>query len=82
MVVGSEGTLGIVDRVCVRILPAPPAVRTMLLDFTTVEDCAATVSDIIARGVVPAAIEMMDQGIVRAAERSRTRATPPTPPRS
>ena len=41
----------------------------MLLDFTTVQDCAATVSDIIAGGVVPAAVEMMDQGIVVAAER-------------
>jgi len=68
VVVGSEGTLGIVARVCVRLTPLPPAVRTMLLDFATVEDCAATVSDIIARGVVPAAVEMMDQGIVIAAE--------------
>jgi glycolate oxidase len=68
VVVGSEGTLGIVAAACVRLVPLPPAVRTMLLDFVTVEDCAATVSDIIARGVVPAAIEMMDHGIVVAAE--------------
>jgi glycolate oxidase len=68
VVVGSEGTLGIVTRVCVRILPAPPVVRTMLLDFMTIKDCSSTVTGIIARGVVPAAIEMMDQGIVRAAE--------------
>jgi glycolate oxidase len=68
VVVGSEGTLGIVAAACVRILPLPPAVRTMLFDFTSVEACAATVSDIIARGVVPAAVEMMDQGIVVAAE--------------
>ncbi|MEX2274610.1 MAG: FAD-linked oxidase C-terminal domain-containing protein [Actinomycetota bacterium] len=69
IVVGSEGTLGIVARVCVRLTPVAPAVRTMLLDFTTVQDCAATVSDIIAGGVVPAAVEMMDHGIVVAAER-------------
>jgi glycolate oxidase len=68
LMVGSEGTLGIVAAACVRLVPMPPAVRTMLLDFGSVEDCAATVSDIIARGVVPAALEMMDQGIVRAAE--------------
>ena len=67
-VVGSEGTLGVVTRVCVRLTPIAPAVRTMLLDFAAVEDCAATVSDIIARGVIPAALEMMDQGIVRAVE--------------
>ena len=41
----------------------------MLFDFETVEDCAATVSGIIASGVVPAAVEMMDRGIVVAAER-------------
>jgi glycolate oxidase len=68
IIVGSEGTLGVVTRVCVRILPTPPAVRTMLFGFDTVEECAATVSAIIARGVVPAAVEMMDQGIVRAVE--------------
>ncbi len=68
VVVGSEGTLGVVTRACVRILPLPPAVRTMLLGFDAVEDCAATVSSIIARGVVPAALEMMDRGIVRAVE--------------
>jgi glycolate oxidase len=68
VVVGSEGTLGIVAAACVRLTPLPIAVRTMLLDFTTVEDCAATVSAIIASGVVPAAVEMMDRGIVIAAE--------------
>ena len=69
LVVGSEGTLGIVTAVCVRIVPRPPAVRTLLLDFTSVADAAETVSDVIARGVVPAAVEMMDQGITVAAER-------------
>jgi glycolate oxidase len=68
VVIGSEGTLGVVAAVCVRLTPLPPAVRTMLFDFATVEDCAATVSGIIASGVVPAAVEMMDRGIVVAAE--------------
>ena len=68
VMVGSEGTLGVVAAVCVRLTPLPPAVRTMLFDFATVEDCAATVSGIIASGVVPAAVEMMDRGIVVAAE--------------
>jgi glycolate oxidase len=68
VVVGSEGTIGLVAAACVRLTPEPPAIITMLLDFATVEDCAATVSEIIARGVVPAALEMMDQGIVRAVE--------------
>jgi glycolate oxidase len=69
VMVGGEGTLGLVAAVCVRLTPLPPAVRTMLLDFETVADCAATVTDIIASGVVPAAVEMMDNGIVVAAER-------------
>ncbi|HET9724635.1 MAG TPA: FAD-linked oxidase C-terminal domain-containing protein [Actinomycetota bacterium] len=68
-VVGSEGTLGIVAAACVRLTPIPPAVRTMILDFTDIEDCAATVSGIIASGVVPAAIELMDRPIVEAVER-------------
>jgi glycolate dehydrogenase FAD-linked subunit len=68
VVVGSEGTVGVVAAVCVRLTLLPAAVRTMLLDFTSVEDCAVTVSAIIAHGVVPAAVEMMDQGIVVAAE--------------
>ncbi|MDP9347108.1 MAG: FAD-binding protein [Actinomycetota bacterium] len=68
VVVGGEGTLGVVTAACVRLVPLPPAVRTMLLDFATVAECAATVSDIIQRGVVPAAVEMMDHGIVVAAE--------------
>jgi glycolate oxidase len=69
VLVGSEGTLGIVAAACVRLTPIAPAVRTMLLDFERVHDCAATVSAIVARGVVPAALEMMDRGIVRAVER-------------
>src|SRR6266508_827647 len=48
--------------------PDPPAVRTLLLDFTTIEDAAATVSGIIAAGIVPAALEMMDAEITRAVE--------------
>jgi glycolate oxidase len=68
VVVGSEGTVGLVTAACVRLTPEPPAIRTMLMGFAKVEDCAATVSAIIAGGVVPAALEMMDQGIVRAVE--------------
>ena len=45
VVVGSEGTVGLVPAACVRLTPEPPAITTMLLDFATVEDCAATVSD-------------------------------------
>ena len=66
--VGSEGMFGIATKVCVRLSTNPPAVRTMLLDFERVEDGAATVSAIIAAGMVPAALEMMDQLCTQAVE--------------
>ncbi len=66
--VGSEGTMGIATRIAVRLSPDPPAVRTLLLGFDSVDDAAATVSGIIAAGIVPAALEMMDALITRAVE--------------
>ncbi len=66
--VGSEGTLGIATRIGVRLTKNPPAVRTLLLSFPTVRDAAQTVSDVIAAGVVPAALEVMDQRMTVAVE--------------
>ncbi|CAI8391232.1 MAG: putative FAD-linked oxidoreductase [Acidimicrobiales bacterium AG-410-I20] len=66
--VGGEGTLGVATRIAVRLTPDPPAICTLLLDFMDVEDAAQTVSAIIASGIVPAAIEMMDQRIVNVVE--------------
>jgi glycolate oxidase len=66
--VGSEGMLGIATEVCVRLTQNYPGVRTMLMDFERVDDGAATVSGVIAAGIVPAAIEMMDQLCLRAVE--------------
>jgi glycolate dehydrogenase FAD-linked subunit len=66
--VGGEGMLGIATRIAVRLTPNPPAVNTLLLDFASVDDGAATVSAIIAAGIVPAAIEMMDARITAAVE--------------
>ena len=60
--------MGIATRIAVRLTPDPPVVRTLLLDFTSIEDAAATVSGIIAAGIVPAALEMMDAEITRAVE--------------
>jgi glycolate oxidase len=68
LLVGSEGTLGIATGILVRLLPLPEDVRTLLLDFTSVEAAAHTVSDVIAAGMVPAALEMMDQRMVAAVE--------------
>ena len=66
--VGSEGTLGIATRIAVRLMPHPPAVATLLLGFPEPAQAATTVSAIIAGGIVPAAVEMMDARIVAAVE--------------
>jgi glycolate oxidase len=66
--VGSEGTLGIATRIAVRVTPNPPAVRTLLLAFDSIEAAANTVSGVIAAGIIPAAMEVMDQPIVQAVE--------------
>ena len=67
--VGSEGTMGVAGRIAVRLTPNPPALRTLLIDFTSVDDAAQTVSGIISAGIVPAALEMMDAEITRAVEK-------------
>ena len=72
--VGSEGTLGIATRIAVRSRPTRPRAH-LLLDFAVVDAAAATVSGIIAAGIVPAALEMMDQ---RSRRRSRTSCAPGT----
>jgi glycolate oxidase len=68
LLVGSEGTLGIVTRVLVKLTPNPADVRTLLAAFETIEDAAATVSGVIAAGIVPAALEMMDRRMTQAIE--------------
>ena len=66
--VGSEGTLGIATKLTLRILRAPEAVRTLLAGFAHTDEAGAAVSGVIAAGIVPAAIEMMDALTMQAAE--------------
>ena len=66
VLVGSEGTLGVVTAIVVRLLRKAQAVRTLLAAFETIDDASQTVSEVIAAGIVPAAMEMMD-GVVMAA---------------
>jgi glycolate oxidase len=65
---GSEGTLGIVTKIVVRLTPIPEAVTTLLAAFTTMGAGGAAVSSIIGSGILPAAIEMMDALAIEAAE--------------
>src|SRR5438270_8327614 len=68
--VGSEGTFGIATEATVKLSLIPPAVRTLLADFLNVDDASRAVSAIIAAGMLPAALEMMDNAIIRAIEAS------------
>jgi len=68
LLVGSEGTLGIVTRVLVRLTENPPNDVTMLISFGDIADAARTVSEIISSGLVPAALEMMDGPMIEAVE--------------
>lgn len=65
---GSEGMLGIVTEVTVRLLPKPPVARVLLASFDRVEDAARSVAHIIAAGIIPGGLEMMDNLAIRAAE--------------
>lgn len=68
LVVGAEGTLGIVTRATLRLVRAPQAYRTLLTVFDSVAEASEAVSGIIAAGIVPAALEMMDNLILAAVE--------------
>jgi glycolate oxidase len=66
--VGSEGTLGIVTQIIVRLMRLPEAVKTLLAVYESVDDAAETVAEITARAITPAALEMMDQVTLQAVE--------------
>jgi glycolate oxidase len=68
VVVGSEGTFGIASKTWVRITRNPEAYRTLLGVFETVDDATNTISDIIGAGIIPGALEMLDQLILKAIE--------------
>ena len=68
--IGSEGTFGVATEATLKLAQIPPAVRTLLAEFGEVNDASHAVSAIIAAGVMPAALEMMDREIIRAVEAS------------
>jgi glycolate oxidase len=68
LIVGSEGTLGIATRITLRIVRAPEEVRTLLAGFATTDAAGAAVSGIVAAGILPSALEMMDRLTIEAAE--------------
>ncbi|MCF8067252.1 MAG: FAD-binding protein [Desulfobacterales bacterium] len=66
--VGSEGTLGIITKMTLRLLPLPEAVRTMTAVFSTMADAAEAVSEVIRRNIIPRTIEYLDNASIRCAE--------------
>lgn len=66
LICGSEGTLGVVTEAWVKLTPVPPYVQTALVAFPTIRSATETVAGIIATGTIPAALEMMDRGIMNA----------------
>ena len=67
--IGSEGTLGITTKIAVRLTPNPEEVQTILISFATMRKAAETVSAVIANGIVPAAMEAMDQKTIEVIEK-------------
>jgi glycolate oxidase len=68
LIVGSEGTLGVVTRITMRLLPLPETVKTLAAFFSEIPAAAKAASAIIASGVVPRALEFVDQAALRAVE--------------
>ncbi len=70
--VGSEGTLGIATEITVRLVPTPPAIRTLLFPFPELDASCEAVGAIIRSGIVPAALEILDRNTIEAVEASPT----------
>ena len=68
LLVGSEGTLGVITKIILRLLPLPKAKRTMLAIFPTIEAAAKTVSQIISSRIIPTTLEFMDNATIRCVE--------------
>ena len=70
VLVGSEGTLAVTTKLILKLIPQPEAIKTMLAIFGSINDASNTVSAIIADGIVPATLEMMDNTVIKAVEES------------
>jgi glycolate oxidase len=68
VVIGSEGLLGVVTEVILRLLPKPESAQAILIGFPSVDSAAQCVADVIAHGIIPAGMEMMDHAAINAAE--------------
>lgn len=76
LIVGSEGTLGIVTEATLRLIPRPPARRTLLAHFPRLKDAGYAITRILSSGILPAAMELMDNACIRAVESYRPHGLP------
>jgi len=68
LMVGSEGTLGVITKIVLRLLPLPEVVRTLSVVFSSIHDAARTVSEVARSGILPRTVEYMDQAAIRCVE--------------
>ncbi len=68
LMVGSEGTLGVITKIVLRLLPLPETVRTVSVVFSRMHDAARTVSEVVRSGILPRTVEYMDQSAIRCVE--------------
>ncbi len=68
LMVGSEGTLGVITKIVLRLLPLPEEVRTLSVVFSSIHDAARTVSEVARSGILPRTVEYMDQAAIRCVE--------------
>jgi glycolate oxidase len=68
LIIGSEGTLAVITRIILRLIPLPSLRRVLLIAFPTIEDAAACVAEIFRNGVTPSALEFMERSAVKASE--------------
>jgi len=68
LLIGSEGTLGVITRVLLKLIPLPPAKKTLLATFNRMDQAAQTVSDIIAARIIPCTLEFLDRTTIRCVE--------------
>ena len=78
VIIGSEGTLGVITQLTVRLLPLPEGAKTMLAVFNSMDSACQSVSDIIANGIIPAALEMIDRHTIRAVQKTLESGFPET----
>ncbi|MEO6693640.1 MAG: FAD-linked oxidase C-terminal domain-containing protein [Ignavibacteria bacterium] len=76
LMIGSEGTLGVITKIIIKLIPLPKFKKVMLVAFNNIEDCAKTVAKIFQHGITPSALELMENSAMQAAENQLSKKFP------